>query len=411
MTQKNSVGHAAMRDMNLVLILNTLRSESPLSRAALANITGLNKATVSSMVKELIQNNLVREIGADVSSSDVGRPAINLELDPEAGYIIGLEIGVDFISVITVNFAIEVVARRFESTTKYFNREAILDRVLFLLHESYEQVQRRQRPLLGIGVGVPGLVDVSQGSLLFAPNLNWSDVPLRDMIRSVIHVPVYIANEANLAALGESYFGAGQENDSLLYVSSGVGLGGGIVLNGRLIEGASGFAGEVGHMTVEKDGLKCNCGNRGCWETVASQRALFRLVAEALQQGQPSWMTSIISDDFSRISIPLIMEAAGKDDPVALNALTETGKWLGIGIASLMNVINPQRVIFGGPLWTLHQYLLPSIRETVTQRAWHWVQEGVQIIPAANGEDAVVMGAVAIVYRDVLNKPRQWGFL
>ncbi|MCA9959024.1 MAG: ROK family transcriptional regulator [Anaerolineales bacterium] len=408
MTQRNSVDHAAMRDMNLALILNTLRVESPLSRVALANITGLNKATVSSMVKELIQNNLVREIGADVSSSDVGRPAINLEPDPEAGYIIGLEIGVDFISIVTVNFAIEVVARRFESTARYFNQEAILDRVLFLLQESYEQVQKWQRPLFGIGIGVPGLVDVASGTLLFAPNLNWRDLPLRDMIRSKINAPVYLANEANLAALGESYFGAGQESDYLLYVSSGVGLGGGIVLNGRLIEGASGFAGEVGHMTVERDGLECNCGNKGCWETVAGQRALFRRITDALQQGQPSWMAQMIESDPSRMSIPLILEAARKEDAVALKALTETGEWLGIGIASLMNVINPQRVIFGGPLWAVHPYLLPSIRETVAQRAWHWVQNGVQIIPAAYGEDAAVMGAVAIVYRDVLNKPRRW---
>ena len=408
MAQRNSVDHAAMRDMNLVLILNTLRAESPLSRAALANITGLNKATVSSMVKELIQNNLVREIGADISSSDIGRPAINLEPEPEAGYIIGLEIGVDFISIITVNFAIEVVARRFESTARYFNQEAILNRVLFLLQESCEQVQKRQRPLFGIGVGVPGLVDVASGTLLFAPNLNGSALPLRDMIRAKIDVPVFIANEANLAALGESYFGAGQACDSLLYVSSGVGLGGGIVLNGRLIEGASGFAGEVGHMTVEKDGLECNCGNKGCWETLASQRALFRRVSEAIQQGQPSWMAQMIQDDPSRMSIPLITEAARQKDPVALKALAETGEWLGVGIASLMNVINPQRVIFGGPLWAVHEYLLPSIRETVAQRAWHWVQEGIQIIPAANGEDAAVMGAVAIVYSDVLNKPRRW---
>jgi len=408
MAQRNSVDHSAMRDMNLVLILNTLRAESPLSRAALANITGLNKATVSSMVKELIQNNLVREIGADVSSSDIGRPAINLEPEPEAGYIIGLEIGVDFISIITVNFAIEVVARRFESTARYFNQEAILNRVLFLLQESCEQVQKRQRPLFGIGVGVPGLVDVASGTLLFAPNLNWSNLPLRDMIRAKIDVPVFIANEANLAALGESYFGAGQACDSLLYVSSGVGLGGGIVLNGRLIEGASGFAGEVGHMTVEKDGMECNCGNKGCWETLASQRALFRRVSEAIQQGQPSWMAQMIQDDPSRMSIPLITEAARQKDPVALKALAETGEWLGVGIASLMNVINPQRVIFGGPLWAVHEYLLPSIRETVAQRAWHWVQEGIQIIPAANGEDAAVMGAVAIVYSDVLNKPRRW---
>ncbi len=405
---RNSVDHATMRDMNLALILNTLRRHAPLSRTGLAAQTGLNKATVSSMVKELLANGLVYELGSSTSAIEVGRPATNLALNPDAGYIIGAEVGVDFISVIIANFAIGVVSRRYESTLKLYNQQAIEERFLFLLKESYRQVEQRGKPIFGIGIGVPGLVDVSSGTLLYAPNLQWRDVPLRQHVEKEYDVPVYVANEANMAALGESYFGAGQSCSFMLFVSSGIGLGGGIVIDGHLVEGATGFAGEVGHMTVERSGLPCNCGNHGCWETVAGQRALFRRILEPIKQGAESWIQDVTEGDLDKLTIPLIVEAAKRGDEVACKALEETGEWLGIGVANLMNVINPQLVVFGGPLSLAHEFLLPVIKATVTERVWPWVHERADIVIAAHGEDAAVMGAVAMVYREVLNNPRRW---
>jgi len=406
MHQKNSVDHSDMREMNLALILKTLYSAAPLSRAALAAQTGLNKATVSSLVKDLLDLGYALEAGVDASSSDVGRPAINLEPNPDAGYTIGMEIGVDFISVIVVDFVTDIVTRRYESTHKLYNQQAILDRALMLLKESYEFVQKRERPLFGIGIGVPGLVDVADGRLLFAPNLGWRDISLKEMIEAQFPVPVFVANEANLAALGESTFGAGIDSNFMVYISSGVGLGGGIVLNGNLLQGATGFAGEIGHMTVERNGRQCNCGNKGCWETVASLQALFRRIEEAIQNGQSSPIADMIDHDFSRLSIQLIVEAARQDDPVVLAALRETGEWLGIGIANLLNIINPQQVILGGPLSAAASFLLPVIREIINQRAWPWVQENVEIGTAKHGEDAAVIGGAAIVFQSVISNPR-----
>ncbi len=410
MGKRNSVDHAAMRDMNLALILNTLHNEAPLSRAGLVARTGLNKGTISTMVKTLLEAGLIQEIGIDPSSTDPGRPAIYLETNPNGGYIIGAEIGVDFISIVTVNFAIEVVSRRVESTLKYFNQQAILERFLFLLKESTEQVQKNGRPVFGVGIGVPGLVDTVNGNLLFAPNLGWENVPIKELVESAVDVPVYVANEANLAALGESYFGAGQNFDNLLLISSGVGVGGGIIINGRLIEGATGFAGEVGHITVQQDAeaLPCNCGNFGCWETVAGRTALFGRVEASINAGQTSWITEVTGGDITRLSIPLIVEAARRNDPVARHALQETGEWLGIGIASLINIINPERVIFGGALISAYEFLIPAMKQTVNKRTWPWMREGVDIVTAEHGEDAAVMGSVAIVYQDVLNNPRKW---
>ena len=408
MSRKNSIDHTDMRDMNLALILQTLYNDAPLSRAALAAETGLNKATVSSIVKDLLNLGFARELGIDLTSMEVGRPAINLEPNPDAGYMIGMEIGVDFISVIVVNFATDIVSRRYENTNILGNQQAVLDRALLLLQESYEQIKQRKRPLFGIGIGVPGLVDVADGKLLFAPNMGWRDVPLKEMVEAQFGVPVFVANEANLAALGECLFGAGMNSNFMVYISTDVGLGGGIVLNGNLLHGATGFAGEVGHMTVERNGLPCNCGNRGCWETVAGRQALFRRVEEAIQAGQSSRITGMINRDFSKLSISLIVEAAKQNDQVALAALRETGEWLGIGIAGLLNIINPQQVVLGGSLSVAQAFLLPVIHETIDNRAWSWVQDKVEIVVAKHGEDAAVMGGVAIVFQNVIKNPRKW---
>ena len=286
-----SIDHAAMHRMNTALVLNTLRRAAPISRAGLAGLTGLNKATVSMIVRTLLEEGLIREIGVDLSSTEVGRPGINLALDPEAGALIGVEIGVGFISIIATDFDMSVIARRFEDTRELDGQDAILERVLTLLQETTQQLGSRRR-IFGIGVGVPGLVDTASGMLLFAPNLDWRDVPLLDLLSSHFPVPIAIANEANMAAFGESYFGPEEEGRFLVYVSSGVGLGGGIVMDGRLISGAAGFAGEFGHMMVDPGGVRCACGNVGCWETVASQQAVFRSIQQAIEAGQRSSLSA-----------------------------------------------------------------------------------------------------------------------
>ncbi|MEJ2752509.1 MAG: ROK family transcriptional regulator, partial [Chloroflexota bacterium] len=405
---RNSVDHATMRDMNLALILDVLRSDAPISRAELASRTGLNKATVSSIVRTLLEHGWVKELGVNSELAEVGRPGINLAPDPDAGYFIGAEINVDFISIIITNFAVEIVSRRFESSGMLKNQQAVLDRFLFLLAESEQQVRKSGHDLFGIGIGVPGLVDVSSGRLLFAPNLDWRDVPLRDLVQAQIDTPVYVMNEANQAALGELFFGAGRDSDFMLYVSAGIGIGGGIISNGRLGEGATGFAGEVGHMTVVRDGLPCNCGNHGCWETEAGLRALCRRIEEQVSAGCSTWLLEASGGDLDKLDISLVVQAAQRGDEAALQALHETADWLGIGMAGLVNVLNPQRVVFGGPLSLAHEFVLPAIRATVNRRAWDWTRDQAEIVLASHGRDAAVFGGVASIYRELLNSPRSW---
>lgn len=395
--------YTLMREMNIALILECLRRDAPLSRAELAQITGLNKATVSSLVKELLDSHFVHEAGVD--SGDKGRPSIQLNLNPQAGCIIGAEVGVDFLSVILTNFAAEVLWRHKESTAQLKGQEPILNRLMEILQEACLQAQVLEQRLLGMGLGLPGLVDSASGTLLFAPNLTWRNVPIRSLLQSKFNFTVYVNNEANMAALGESYFGAARDSDFVLYVATGVGLGGGIVLNRQVLPGAAGFAGEIGHMTMDPNGPRCNCGNFGCLETYVSQWALFRRVREAIESGKDSSLSEMTGGKLDTLTLPMIIEAADNGDPVALAAFQETGRYLGIGIANLINALNPQLVVFGGIYSQAHKHLLSIVREVIQQRALRWSRETTELVLPTYGGDACAMGGVATVFHHILSQP------
>ena len=394
---------ALVREINLSVIMNCLRQHAPISRAALADMTGLNKTTVSSLVKELIDHQFVHEVGLD--SAHVGRPSMLLELNPRAGFIVSGEIGVDYISVIRANFAAEIVWRHQEGIRQSLGQQAIIKRVLDLLHQSIESGDGARGNLLGLALGVPGLVDLDSGKLLFAPNLKWEDVPLRDILSREFGAPVFVDNEANMAALGEHFFWVAQGYNEVLFISVGVGLGGGIVQGGRLLRGASGFAGEFGHMTIEVGGEPCNCGNRGCWETLVSQSALFRRIRHAVEGGQPSVLENMVKGDWSQLSVPMVVDAAYAGDQVALGAFEQIGHYLGVGIASLVNAFNPDLVVLGGILSLAGEFLLPIIKTELHQHALRWNVDTVQIALSRHGLDACVMGGMATVYQAILAQP------
>lgn len=395
---------ALVREINLSIILNALRDHSPISRASLAQATGLNKTTVSSLVQQLIDAHFVSEMGIH-KTEDTGRPGMLLELNPKAGCMIGAEIGVDFISVVATNFAVETLWRSDIHTGVRGDQEAIIERTLQLIREAVSHTRDECREVLGLGLGVPGLVDIATGMLLFAPNLRWSNVPLRKILESNFDFPVYVDNEANMATLGESYFGVARGAKSVLYVSAGVGLGGGIVLDGRVLSGAGGFAGEVGHMTLLPDGLLCNCGNRGCWETVASQGAVFRRIKEAASNGADTVLLDNTKGDLDALTIQMVVQAADSGDTVALEALRETALYLGIGLANLINALNPETVVFGGILSLASKYLLPVMTTVIAERALRWSARPTEVVIAAHGSDACVMGGIASVYHQILSRP------
>lgn len=396
---------ALVRQINLSLIMHALWTDSPISRARLSQKTKLNKTTVSDLVNELNQQGFVREIG--MQTSGTGRPATLLTLNPAMGYIVSCEIGVGFLEVLVTDFAPKAIWRIKEVTNPGATQSDILDRMMVLLHEAVEQGKSSAGKLLGIAVGVPGLVDHVTGNILFAPNLKWRNIPLLTLLeKESFGVPLFVDNEANMAALGEHFFGAAQEYREILYLSGNVGLGGGFLSDGILRRGASGMAAEYGHMTMDPDGELCNCGNYGCWETLVSQNSLYKKIIHAVQTGETSILSAKTQGQWENLSVELIVESARAGDRVAINSLEEIGHSLGVGIASLLNALNPEIVVLGGILSIASEFLLPVVNEEIQKRALQWSRESVQVIPAAHGSDACVKGGIATVYQSILAQPK-----
>ena len=395
----------SLRQINLSTVLTHLRQNAPISRAALAELTGLNRATITRLVRELIEHGFVRETG--FQSIRAGRPSILLQLDPDAGCIIGAEVEVKFGSIILTDLAARVLWRQEVDFGDNDEPGVVLNSTAQLIRQALARANETNRHILGLGMSLPGLVDVSSGVLLFAPNMRWSDVPVKQWLENEFDIPIYVDNKANMAALAESYFGSARGSEYVLYINITAGVGAGIVLNQRIMAGASGLAGEVGHMTINPDGPECNCGSHGCWETYVSALAVFRRVREAILDGEESQLAEVVRDGFERITVPLMVEAARKGDRVALDSFEETGYYLGVGLANLINTFNPQKVVLGGYVTQAYEFLLPVIQKTVQERALRWPREAADIVVATYLNDASLMGAVATVYSQILSNPNQ----
>lgn len=394
---------ALIREINLSIVLYALREHGAMSRAALAAHTGLTKVTVSALAQQLIARGLVVERG--VGKVGLGRPGILLELNPQGGAILAVEIGVDFVSILLTNFAAQTLWRHQEQTSPGSSQTEILDCVATNLQTAVKIANKQKLGIFGCTIGLPGLVDVAAGTLLYAPNLKWKNVPVRDLLQKRFSFPIYVDNEASIGAFGEKFFGGARGKANMVYVYASVGIGGGLVMNGQIVSGATGFAGEIGHVTIEPNGPLCNCGNHGCWETLASQAAVFRRVEQAIASGQSSSLARFFKKKSDPLSVPAIVQAADEGDAVARQALTETGVYFGIGIANLINTLNPEIVVVGGILSLAKEYLMPVIEQTIAARALPWSRQATQIVIAANGADNCLMGGVAMVYDNVLRHP------
>lgn len=392
-----------VRELNLSSVLRHLHDQTTLSRAQIAISTGLNKSTVSSLVDELIQRGLIHETG--LNPGNAGRPAMLLEINPKAGGIVGLELGVDFVSVALTDFVGNIFWQKTEDTDPTEKEDRTIAQSLRLIDEAIRDCRSKGWRVLGIGLAIPGMVDVKEGILVFAPNLNWRNIPLKKICAEHTGLQVYIDNDANAAAIGEHLFGVARQTRDFVFVYVGIGIGGGLFLNNDLYRGKNGFAGEFGHAPILSGSFRVQEDGPGDWETYASQNAIIRHVQASLQTKQSNILPRLMEEQHAPLSISLIKEAANAGDKVALDAFTCTGEALGVGIANLVNTFNPEKVVLGGPLSAVGNYLLSSIKASVAKHSFPEISQHVEILTSKFGKDASVMGAIALVVNDIVSNP------
>ncbi|WP_129731881.1 ROK family transcriptional regulator [Ectobacillus funiculus] len=334
---------------NKSVVFNLIMNHSPISRADIAQKCGLNKGTVSSLVAELLEEQLIYESGPGESSG--GRRPVMLLFNQGAGYSVGIDLGVNYILGVLTDLHGNIVITKNE---KYINVsfEDTLNRVKSIISSLIDTVPPSPYGIVGIGIGAPGVVN-KEGDILLAPNLGWKNVSLTAELENMFNVPVIVENEANAGAYGEKKFGIGQPFDDLIYVSAGIGIGTGIIINGELYKGINGYSGEFGHMTIDKNGMQCRCGNKGCWELYASEQSLLSKANE---------MNLGITND---VNLGEILLLAQSEEQAAIQLLEEIGKNLGLGIINIIHAFNPQQIIIGNRLAAARQWIEPQVRDVI----------------------------------------------
>jgi predicted NBD/HSP70 family sugar kinase len=371
-------------------VLERLHLSGPLSRSELTTATGLNRSTIAALVGELADLGLVEERGATAATGP-GRPSPIVHVRPQGAVALAIELVIDSLGVATVGLGGHVynLVRIARSTDRFSPEETVQD-VVKLAGPLLDALPA-DHALLGVGAAVAGTTRRADGVVTFAPNLGWRDVPLAALLAEDLDlpVPVSVANEADLGALAEHRRGVRPGTGHLLYISGEVGIGCGIIVDGRPLLGAAGYAGEAGHTSIRPDGRSCPCGARGCWETEAGEAALLR------RAGVPSGAGAIEE----------ITRRATAGDEATLCALDEVGRWLGIGIGNLVNLFNPELVVLGGVYQRLFTRLEPSMTDAVRSRALASPREMASIVPSGLGSDAGLLGAAELALSDVLADP------
>ncbi|HLR51663.1 MAG TPA: ROK family protein [Candidatus Avamphibacillus sp.] len=353
-----------IKKINKTIVLKAIEEKAPISRAQISKETGLNKATVSTMVSELINDSLVSEMGAGQSSG--GRKPVMLYFNNQAGYSIGIDLGVNYILAILTDLSGNII---FEINHP-LNTTCISEiekKLISLIDTLIQKTPKSPYRMIGIGIGVPGIVD-NEGKILFAPNLKWRQIELKNKLEQIFFLPVIIENEANAGAYGEQLYGSKKDVHNLIYVSFGIGIGTGIIIDGKLFTGATGISGEMGHITIKINGEKCPCGNHGCWELYASESSLLSKATKLS-----------VFKNFKDLNIDHIIEEAQNNNNEVLQLLNDIGEYIGFGLINIINTFNPELVIIGNRFKVLKKWLINPINRVLDERLHPYHRTGTKI--------------------------------
>jgi predicted NBD/HSP70 family sugar kinase len=379
-----------------VEILSLIHSRVALSRAELVKLTGLSAGLISAIVRRLITNGQVVESGLEPSK--LGRRRVALKLSPGTSYTIGVEIGTFFLRVVVNDVAGNVCHRGEARTLLSEGFASVMGRCYKLIDEAISAAGIGKDSLVGIGIAHSGVVDSNRGLVLSFPRpgqmAEWRNVPLRDMVGERYKVPCIVEDSVRMAALAERQIGAATDLSDFVYIRIGMGIGACIFIDGEPYRGAGGSAGEFGHMTVDENGPLCFCGNNGCLSALASCSAIIQAVSSALGKGVQSRIQEVAEHQLDRIHIEMILQAAFENDSLAFRVLNDAAVHIGVGLADVVNLLNPSVVIFSGPLFqTEPQFMVDAIHRIVRQRALEKAANEVKLIVSALGADAAALGA------------------
>ncbi|WP_235599946.1 ROK family transcriptional regulator [Alkalihalobacillus trypoxylicola] len=383
-----------MKSLNKSLILNVIRQEKQISRAEIAKKTRLTPPTVTNIVNELLEVGLVKESTMGVSKG--GRKPILLTIDEKHSYIVGVDVGGHKLRAILTdlngNNLVHYSQELPKNLTNDFFLRVLTDAIDKVLADSHIPIDK----VIGIGVGMHGIVDSEKGISIFAPNFQLEQIPIKKHIERNFSLPVIVENDARAFALGEKWFGQGLEHSTIMCVNVGVGIGAGIILDGKLYRGHNSLAGEIGHTMIDINGKLCTCGNEGCLQTVVGGDRLIERTIEKLKKGQ----NSILQNNKNLTGYD-IHQAAIQNDPLAVEVLRETGTYLGIALTNFIHLFNPSRIIIGGGVANSGDFIMKPLIHCVKERALTIEAKSTEIVRSNLGEYGTAIGAVTLILETI----------
>lgn len=409
-----------MRELNRLLILNGVRVSGPITRVAVAHRTGLSRTTVSSIVDELLADNLLFEGKTVEAAPTGGRRATLLHFNADAGYVIGVDLGRSHLTLLLTNLAGQIVARRSGPFDASLGPEICLRQVIASLMDFTVEHQIGWHQIIGVGLGIPGPMDAASRMLVRPPRMpGWDHFDMRTVMEHACKVPMYFDNDANMGARGESQYGAARNVDNMAYVKVATGIGCGLIVNGDIYRGSSGAAGELGHVTIDDNGPVCDCGNRGCLEVVAGAAAVTMAASRGVYPDRGARSTGHDGHDRHDADVsaaagprradPLdvadVVHAAQAGDTVAQEAIAGAGYHIGIALAGLVNIFNPSLILLDGSMARAGEFLLGPIRQGIARRSLAASSAATRIEMAQLGDNAIALGAVAIVVEAAFGPP------
>ncbi len=315
-------------------------------------------------------------------------------------YFVGVDLGGTKILAAVFSPALKCLGKSKRSTKAERGAQAVIDRIARCVSDAVDECDLDLKLCRGVGIGAPGAVDFEAGKVVFAPNLDWKDLPLKKELEKRLEVPVFLDNDCNVCSLGVYEKELGAKPASMVGMFIGTGIGGGLVLEGKPYSGMSHTAGEIGHMVVQVDGPKCGCGRKGCLEAVASRTAIFKRLQTAIKDGEKTELTDIVGEDLSDLKSSHLRKALKRGDKLVKRTIEDAARYIGIGAANLINILNPEYVVLGGGVIdALEDEMFGAIVESAREHTFPGADRGLKIVASKLGDDAGITGAAVLARR------------
>ena len=388
-----------IQELNRSIILKTIRHYGPISRSEIAKKNKISPTTVTAAVRELLEQGLVCEDGVGASSG--GRKPILVRFSPESRFVVGVAITNSSIEIAEMNLEAKVRKQKVFPIHNLMG-ELVIDYLLESIGQFLEKCSALTK-CIGISIISPGIINVDKSVIYENTKLKLKNIPLKEMVEKRFKLKTWLENDANSIALAEKQFGAYKKFKNLVYITIGDGVGAGIIVNGSIFRGCSGGTGEFGHTSIDRNGIYCDCGNRGCLENYVNWPAIYSKVSSSITQGRHTIMLELTKGDINRITPSIFRDALKKGDQLAKEIMENTAAYLATGIVNLVNLLNPDIVILGGKVAYNNDYLISQVKELVLHQALNILTNKLEICPSSLGEDFRMIAAATIPIQEIFH--------